>query len=89
MESNVIQPLTRVNIYLLTYVTFKNTMISMLKKDAIQYFGSLSELARALGIQKSAISRWQKWVPLKRAMQLESISKGQLKCDVNSYMETN
>jgi hypothetical protein len=59
----------------------------MLKKDAVQYFGSLSELARALGIQKSAISRWDQWVPLKRAMQLEAMSKGKLKCNLQIYME--
>lgn len=59
----------------------------MLKKDAINHYGNLSELARALGIQKSAISRWTKLVPLKRAMQLEAMTKGVLRCEINAYLE--
>lgn len=59
----------------------------MLKTEAINFYGSLSELARALGIQKSAISRWKKYVPLKRAMQLEAMSKGRLRCDAYIYLD--
>jgi hypothetical protein len=71
---------------LLTIVTVEDIIGPMLKKDAINHFGSLSELARALGIQKSAISRWHKWVPLKRAMQLEAMSKGELRCNIDAYL---
>jgi hypothetical protein len=60
----------------------------MLKTDAINFYGSLSELARALGIQKSAISRWKRLVPLKRAMQLEAMSKGKLRLATDVYLDT-
>jgi len=59
----------------------------MLKTEAISFYGSLSELARALGIQKSAISRWKKYVPLRRAMQLEAMSKGRLQLRADVYMD--
>jgi DNA-binding transcriptional regulator YdaS (Cro superfamily) len=59
----------------------------MLKTEAISFYGSLSELARALGIQKSAISRWKKYVPLRRAMQLEAMSKGKLRCSAELYWD--
>ena len=61
--------------------------IPMLKKDAIKFYGSLTELAKALGIQKSAVSRWAKLVPLKRAIQLQTMTKGGLKYDLNDYLD--
>jgi transcriptional repressor of cell division inhibition gene dicB len=58
----------------------------MLKTDAIKFYGSQARLARALGINRSAVLRWTKRVPMARAFRLQQITGGKLKCDVNSYL---
>lgn len=59
----------------------------MLKRDAVKFYGNEARLAKALGIDRSAVFRWSKWVPLLRAMRLEKLSGGKLKCDPNAYLE--
>jgi DNA-binding transcriptional regulator YdaS (Cro superfamily) len=59
----------------------------MLKKDAVKFYGSPAKLAQALKIHRSAVKRWTKWVPLVRALQLERMTSGGLKCDTNAYTE--
>lgn len=51
----------------------------MKKSDAIEYFGSQSALARALGIKPPSIADWGDEVPDLRQLQLEAITHGQLK----------
>lgn len=56
-------------------------MLGMTKDQALAYFnGSQSELARALDMSQSTISRWKK-VPLQRQFELEALTKGRLQAD--------
>jgi hypothetical protein len=59
----------------------------MLKRDAVKFYGSEAQLAKALRIHRSAVFRWSRWVPLVRAVQLEQLTAGRLKCDPNAYVE--
>jgi len=47
--------------------------------DAIRFFGSKAELARALGIKRQAITSWRDRVPLARQYQIEQLTGGKLK----------
>lgn len=58
----------------------------MLKRDAVKFYGSPAQLAKALQIDRSAVFRWSKRVPLLRAMQLEQLSAGRLKYDPSVYL---
>lgn len=54
----------------------------MTKSDAVQYFdGSVTALAEALGIGKSAISNWGDYPPTGRQIQIQYITDGFLKCE--------
>jgi hypothetical protein len=59
----------------------------MLTKDAVKFYGNSARLARVLKIHRSAIQRWSKRVPLRRALKLQELSGGALKCDVAHYLE--
>ncbi|ATR83039.1 Cro/Cl family transcriptional regulator [Pseudomonas sp. HLS-6] len=50
----------------------------MTKNQAIQHFGSISVLAKALGVTYEAIRQWGE-VPELRQYQIERITKGALK----------
>lgn len=52
---------------------------SMLKKDAISHFGSVTALADALGIERQAIYMWGAQVPIRRQYELEEMTGGKLK----------
>ena len=49
--------------------------------DAINFFGSESALAKALGIKPSSVYDWRDVVPDLRQLQLESLTHGELKAD--------
>ncbi|EAB6817870.1 hypothetical protein DUU90_11510 [Salmonella enterica subsp. enterica] len=53
----------------------------MLTQDAINYFGSKTKLAKALGVSQPAVSRWGVHVPEKRAARLALMTAGQLVYD--------
>lgn len=53
----------------------------MLKQEAIEHFGSQANLARALGVSRSAISQWPDEVPEGRDYQIEILTKGKLKAN--------
>ena len=53
----------------------------MKKQDAIHYFGSAANLARALGISKPSVSQWGEYIPPLRAFQIEKLTHGQLCVD--------
>ena len=58
----------------------------MFKRDAIAHFGSQADIVQALGtISKSAVSQWGDIVPLRSAMELERLSEGKLKVDLDQY----
>ena len=50
----------------------------MTKAQAIEHFGSISKLAKALGVSYEAIRQWEE-VPELRQYQLERITKGALR----------
>lgn len=53
----------------------------MTLKDAIEHFGSRSELADALNITLAAISLWKGKIPRGRQFEIESLTRGALKAD--------
>jgi DNA-binding transcriptional regulator YdaS (Cro superfamily) len=46
---------------------------------AVNYFGSKAEIARVLGIGKTAVTNWGETIPIGRAYQIEVITNGALK----------
>lgn len=56
----------------------------MKKQDVIDYFGSVTELAKALKIRPQSISQWGDEVPELRAYQIEHLTGGQLKVEEQS-----
>ena len=52
----------------------------MTKSQAIQHFGSISALAKALGVTYEAVRQWGK-VPELRQYQIERITAGALQAD--------
>jgi transcriptional repressor of cell division inhibition gene dicB len=60
----------------------------MLKEDAIRFYGSAANLAKALDVNRSVVTRWPKRLPIFRAHQLERLSKGKLRVSLNAYLGT-
>jgi DNA-binding transcriptional regulator YdaS (Cro superfamily) len=58
----------------------------MLKTSVIQHFGSMSAVARALGIKKQAVQQWPELVPRGSAYQVEVVTAGALKVDPEVYL---
>lgn len=50
-------------------------------KDVIEWFGSQSNMARGLGVDRSAVSQWVKdgHLPAARALEVERLSGGRFK----------
>lgn len=53
----------------------------MNKKDVIKHFRGVSKVAEALNIRSQSVSQWPEQIPPLRAMQIERITKGELKAD--------
>ena len=51
----------------------------MKTEDVKKYFGGVPNVAKALGISCPAVYMWGEDVPIARAYQIESITKGALK----------
>jgi len=51
----------------------------MTLRDALKHFGSRAQIARALGVSRQSITRWQHGIPLRRQYELEDITGGKLK----------
>lgn len=47
--------------------------------DVVGYFGTQEQVAAALGISQAAVSQWGDNVPLRRAYEIEQITRGKLK----------
>lgn len=60
----------------------------MKRKKAIDYFGSIPALARALGITYEAVRQWGDIVPELRQYQLEKITGGKLKAGDDSLVQS-
>jgi hypothetical protein len=50
----------------------------MLTKDAIRFYGSVTALAKALGISRAAIYQWGDAVPESSSWKLQALSDGKL-----------
>lgn len=57
----------------------------MLKLDAIKFYGTRVKVARAAGVDPSAVSQWGDLVPEKNAARLELDSAGALKYNPEVY----
>ncbi|MDX7693596.1 Cro/CI family transcriptional regulator [Aeromonas caviae] len=53
----------------------------MTTSNAVKYFGSKAAIARALGINKAAVSQWGETIPEGRAYQIEVLTGGKLKAN--------
>lgn len=54
-------------------------------QKAVNIFGSKAAIARALGLSQPAVTRWGIIIPKGRALELEKITNGALKCDLDLY----
>lgn len=59
----------------------------MTKEQAIEYFGSVTALARALLISYQAVHGWRDSIPALRQLQIEMITGGNLKAGKEAYPE--
>jgi hypothetical protein len=50
-------------------------------KEAIDYFGNQAKLAKALGINPSAVTQWGESIPRRRQYEIERLSGGRLRAD--------
>lgn len=57
----------------------------MLKLDAIKFYGTKAGVARAAGVDPSAVSQWGDLVPEKNAYRLQMDSAGELVYDPAMY----
>lgn len=53
----------------------------MTYEQSITYFGTLSKMARALGVKPASVSEWKNGIPETRQYQIELATKGILKAD--------
>jgi hypothetical protein len=53
----------------------------MLTEDAINFYGGVAALARALGISRAAIYQWGDRVPQSSSWKLQVLTKGKLRVD--------
>lgn len=53
----------------------------MTTSNAVKYFGSKAAIARAIGINKAAVSQWGETIPEGRAYQIEVLTGGKLKAN--------
>ena len=58
-------------------------------ETAIEYFGSQREMAKALDVDESLISRWKKLhdghVPMQYIIRLKKMSNGELDLNISDY----
>ncbi|EKS4789375.1 transcriptional regulator [Salmonella enterica] len=57
----------------------------MFKRDAVNFFGNKTKLARAAGVDLSAVSQWGELIPEARAARLQIASDGVLTYDPAVY----
>ena len=59
----------------------------MRKENVINYFGTQEKTAKALGVTQASVSRWGDEVPRLRAFEIERLTNGALKADLNHYQQ--
>jgi len=63
-------------------------MIHFMKtSEAVDHFGSKAAVARAIGRDKSRVTRWGDIVPLNHALTLEKISRGKVELVLADYRD--
>lgn len=60
----------------------------MKKTDVINYFGTQEKTANALNISQVSVSRWANEIPRLRAFEIERLTDGKLKADLNEFLPT-
>lgn len=57
----------------------------MLKKDAINFFGTQYGLAKALHLSRQAVHQWGDVVPIDKAIKIQDLSRGKVKVKMRLY----
>lgn len=57
----------------------------MYKKDVLKHFGTVSEVAKAVGVSMAAVSQWGEIIPEKNAYRLQQVTKNKLRVDEKMY----
>lgn len=70
-------------------ITIEKTQLwrVMFKSDVINFYGTKAKVAKAAGVDPSAVSQWGELVPEGRAMRLQEASGGELQYDPKVYDE--
>lgn len=55
------------------------------KSTAVDFFGSQKAIAKALGISDQAVSQWTGLIPKGSALELEKLTNGALRCELEVY----
>ena len=61
----------------------------MKKDDVISYFGSVGNVAKALGISHASVSGWGEIIPRGRAFELQALTGKKLNVDPSLYSKPN
>ena len=61
----------------------------MKKDDVVSYFGSVGNVAKALGISHASVSGWGEVIPKGRAFEIQALTAEKLKVDPTLYAKTN
>ncbi|EPA1370746.1 Cro/CI family transcriptional regulator [Enterobacter hormaechei] len=61
----------------------------MKKDDVVSYFGSVGNVARALGISHASVSGWGEVIPKGRAFEIQALTAEKLKVDPTLYAKPN
>jgi len=67
-------------------LTFK---AKMKKDDVVSYFGSVGNVAKALGISHASVSGWGEVIPKGRAFEIQALTAEKLKVDPTLYAKPN
>ncbi|GAB7454163.1 Cro/CI family transcriptional regulator [Enterobacter roggenkampii] len=61
----------------------------MKKDDVVSYFGSVGNVAKALGISHASVSGWGEVIPKGRAFEIQALTAEKLKVDPTLYAKPN
>jgi len=64
------------------------TVLFMYKFAVVEYYGSQTKTAQALGITKSAVSQWKHIIPQGMAYKAQAITGGRLLVDPSIYRKS-
>lgn len=61
----------------------------MKKDNVVSYFGSVGNVAKALGISHASVSGWGEVIPKGRAFEIQALTAEKLKVDPTLYAKPN